>query len=161
MTYGVPSDESLEAMDQAMVDRVARHGGYLTQKECSDLLAYHVGRAQEVLAEQETLIATLEKENRKLNDKLNRFRNMTPGRKRLHTLGRVGAVLELEGDEIRLKAEARDDDPASQTIAKIEMLYADANAEDALYLHRLQWDLEQLREVVYPSDTPSHEWRRP
>jgi hypothetical protein len=33
--------------------------------------------------------------------------------------------------------------------------------EDALYLHRLQWDFEQLREVVYPSDTPSHEWRRP
>ena len=91
---------------------------------------------------QETQIAKLEKENRKLNDKLNRFRNLTPGRKRLYTLGRVATMMEACADGV-------------------DTYFPDDLRHDALYLHRLQWDFEQLREVVYPSDTPSHEWRRP
>ncbi len=145
MTYRPPSDESLAAMDLAMIDRVARERD----------------QAQDLFREQETLIASLEKQNRKLNDKLNRFRNLTPGRKRLHYLGRIAAYLEYKADEVALKAEARDDDPVSRSVAKIEGLYAGAYRADALYLHRLQWDLEQLREVVYPSKQPAHEWRRP
>ena len=127
----------------------------LTQEQCADLLAYHVARAQEVLAEQETLIAVLERENRKLNDKLNRFRNLTPGRKRLHSLGRIAAALEYEADEM-LKTSPGDGSGFQPSLQDHMALEA-----DALYLHRLQWDFEQLREVVYPSDTPSHEWRRP
>jgi len=119
----------------------------LTQKECSDLLAYHVQRAQDFFQEQERRIATLEKQNRKLNDRLNRYRNLTPGRKRLYSLGRIAAMLEYEADE---DAKAT---PDGSLVAEMRA--------DALYLHRLQWDLEQLREVVYPSDQPSHEWLRP
>ncbi len=112
----------------------------------------------------ERFVRHLERENRKLNDKLNRFRNLTPGRKRLYSLGRIAAYLEYKADEVALKAEARDDDPVSQAVAKIEGLYAGAYREDATFLHRLQWDLEQLREVVYlvyPSKQSAHEWRRP
>ena len=145
MTYRPPSDESLAAMDLAMIDRVAKERD----------------RARDLFQEQETLIAILERENRKLTDSLNRFRNLTPGRKRLHSLGRIAAYLEYEADEVTLKAEARYDDPVSQSVARLEGLYAGAYREDAIFLHRLQWDFEQLREVVYPSDTPSHVWKRP
>ena len=99
--------------------------------------------------EQETFIAILERENRKLNDKLNRFRNLTPGRKRLYALGRIAAFTEADADMAV-------EDPNERPIIDGEMARA-----DALYLHRLQWDLEQLREVVYPSKQPAHEWRRP
>ncbi len=117
---------------------------------------------QALFDEQERTIAILEKENRKLNDKLNRFRNLTPGRKRLHTLGRIAANLEYEADQNEERADDRDEsDPIALQIARIERLYVTAARADALYLHRLQWDFEQLREVVYPSDVPSHEWRRP
>ena len=99
--------------------------------------------------EQETFIAILEKENRKLNDKLNRFRNLTPGRKRLHALGRIAAFTEANAD-------MADEDPNERPI-----IDGEAARADALYLHRLQWDFEQLREVVYPSEQPVHEWKRP
>ena len=131
MTYRPPSDESLAAMDLAMIDRVARERD----------------RAQDLFQDQETLIATLERENRKLNDKLNRFRNLTPGRKRLYALGRIAAMMEYEADE-------------DAKLAPLGSLVVEMRA-DALYLHRLQWDFEQLREVVYPSKQPAHEWRRP
>ena len=97
--------------------------------------------------EQERRIANLEKRNRKLTDRLNRFRNMTPGRKRLYALGRIAAMLEYEADE-------------DAKLAPLGSLVVEMRA-DALYLHRLQWDFEQLREVVYPSKQPAHEWRRP
>ncbi len=131
MTYHPPSDESLAAMDLAMIDRVAKERD----------------QARDLFQDQETLIATLERENRKLTDKLNRFRNMTPGRKRLYSLGRIAAMLEYEADEDAKLA------PSGSLVAEMRA--------DAIYLHRLQWDLEQLREVVYPSKQPAHEWRRP
>ena len=132
---------------------MTEHGkDLLTQEQCADLLAYHVARAQEVLIEQERTIAVLEKQNRKLNDKLNRFRNMTPGRKRLHTLRRVAVMLEAEANFAERKPK-----PPPNVVA---VDYAGLRV-DALYLHRLQWDFEQLREVVYPSKQPAHEWRRP
>ena len=147
MTYRPPSDESLAAMDLAMIDRVARERD----------------RAQDLFQDQETLIATLERENRKLNDKLNRFRNLTPGRKRLYALGRIAATLEYEADEIEKRIAGREVDQGglAEAVNRIDRLYVGANRQDALYLHRLQWDFEQLREVVYPSKQPGHEWRRP
>ena len=96
-------------------------------------------------------VRLLEKQNRKLNDKLNRYRNLTPGRKRLHALGRIAVMMEAEAD-------FAERDPKPPNVVAID--YAGLRA-DALYLHRLQWDFEQLREVVYPSKQPSHEWRRP
>ncbi len=94
-------------------------------------------------------IQYLERENRKLNDKLNRFRNMTPGRKRLYALGRIAAFAEADAD-------MSDEDPNERPI-----IDGETARQDALYLHRLQWDFEQLREVVYPSKQPAHKWRRP
>ncbi len=133
----------------------------LTQGECADLLAYHWQRAQDVFTEHERIIANLEKQNRKLNDKLNRFRNLTPGRKRLYALGRIAAALEYEADEVSEKIASRKPTVTNNAVGRIEQLYATALRTDALYLHRLQWDFEQLREVVYPSKQPAHEWRRP
>jgi hypothetical protein len=104
---------------------------------------------QDTFDELERIIANLEKENRKLNDRLNRFRNLTPGRKRLYSLGRIASFAEADADMAF-------EDPNERPI-----IDGEAARADALYLHRLQWDLEQLREVVYPSDVPSHEWRRP
>ncbi len=128
-----------------------------------DRVANERDRARDLFQEQEALIANLERENRKLNDRLNRFRNLTPGRKRLHALGRIAVTLEYEADEIEKKMALREVDQGglADAVNRIERLYVGANRQDALYLHRLQWDLEQMREVVYPSDTPSHEWRRP
>ena len=117
-------------------------------------------RMRDLFREQEILIVNLERQNRKLNDKLNRFRNMTPGRKRLHTLGRLGAALEYEADELLLDRERRFDE-SSEAVLAFRTIAVDALRADALYLHRLQWDLEQLREVVYPTEQPVHEWRRP
>ena len=117
----------------------------------------------DLFQEQERTIAILEKENRKLSDKLNRFRNLTPGRKRLHALGRIAATLEYEADEIEKRIAGREVDQGglAEAVNRIDRLYVGANRQDALYLHRLQWDFEQLREVVYPSKQPGHEWRRP
>ena len=106
-------------------------------------------RMRDLFREQEILIVNLERQNRKLNDKLNRFRNMTPGRKRLYALGRIAAMMEADADMMA-------EDPNERPI-----IDGEAARADALYLHRLQWDLEQLREVVYPSKQPAHEWRRP
>ena len=117
-------------------------------------------RMRDLFREQEILIVNLERQNRKLNDKLNRFRNMTPGRKRLHTLGRLGAALEYEADELLLDREHRFDE-SSEAVLAFRTIAVDALRADALYLHRLQWDFERLREVVYPSKQPAHEWRRP
>ncbi len=117
-----------------------------------DRVARERDQAQDLFQEQETHIATLERENRKLNDKLNRFRNMTPGRKRLYALGRIATMMEAEADFAE-----REPKPPPNVVA---IDYAGLRA-DALYLHRLQWDLEQLREVVYPTEQPVHEWRRP
>ncbi len=107
---------------------------------------------RDLFREQEILIVNLERQNRKLNDKLNRYRNMTPGRKRLYALGRIATMMEAEADFAERKPK-----PPPNVVA---IDYAGLRA-DALYLHRLQWDFEQLREVVYPSKQPAHEWRRP
>ena len=115
---------------------------------------------QETFDGQETRIANLEKQNRKLNDKLNRFRNLTPGRKRLHDLGRLGAALEYEADELVLDRERRFDE-SSEAVLAVRTVAVNALRVDAIFLHRLQWDFEQLREVVYPSKQPAHEWKRP
>ncbi len=133
----------------------AKLWGLLTQGQCADLLAHHVQRAQDFFAEREQYIANLERENRKLSDKLNRFRNLTPGRKRLYALGRIAAALEYEADEM-LKTSPGDGSGYQPSHTDYQAL-----VEDALYLHRLQWDFEQLREVVYPSKQPAHEWKRP
>ncbi len=149
MTNRPPSDEPLVDLESRLSFALA----VATTDQQGD-------RAQDLFQEQETLIASLEKENRKLTDKLNRFRNLTPGRKRLYALGRVAALLEYKADQIAERAASRQGS-IGEKVAKIERLYENATRHDALYLHRLQWDLEQLREVVYPSKQPSHEWRRP
>jgi len=117
-------------------------------------------RYLEVFEVQETLIATLERENRKLTDKLNRYRNLTPGRKRLYSLGRIAGSVEHIVDEMVVVLEAMNNDPDSDYHKFASRDIANGRA-DAIYLRRLQWDLEQLREVVYPSEQPVHEWRRP
>ncbi len=123
----------MAAMDLAMIDRIAKERD----------------QARDLFQDQETLIATLERENRKLNDKLNRFRNLTPGHKRLYALGRIASMMEADADMMA-------EDPNERPI-----IDGEAARADALYLHRLQWDFEQLREVVYPSKQPAHEWKRP
>jgi hypothetical protein len=100
-------------------------------------------------------VANLEKQNRKLNDKLNRFRKLTPGRQRLYTLGRIAAVLEHEADEMLATSPG---DGSGYQPSETDYL---ALVEDALFLRRLEWDFEQLLDVVRPHKQPRHEWRRP
>jgi hypothetical protein len=130
-------------------------GRMLTQGECADLLAYHVGRAHEVFAEQERTIANLEKQNRKLNDRLNRYRNVMPGRKRLITLGRIAAIMEYEADQIMQTSpgDGSGDQPTYQDYQAL--------VEDALFLRRLEWDFEQLIDVVWEPKQDRHVWPRP
>ena len=104
---------------------------------------------QNTFDEQERRIRELEKQNRKLTDRLNRFRKLTPGRQRLYALGRIAVFMEADAD-------MASEDPNERFV-----IDGGAARKDALYLHRLQWDLEQLLDVVRPSKQPSHEWRRP
>ena len=101
--------------------------------------------------EQERHIAKLEKRNRKLNDKLNRYRNVLPGRKRLITLGRIAAMMEAEAD-------FAERDPKPPHVVPIDWRGLRA---DALFLRRLEWDFEQAIDVVHPSEQPRHQWPRP
>ena len=108
-----------------------------------------VATLQDAFAEQERYIAKLEKRDRKLTDKLNRFRNVLPGRKRLYTLGRIAAMMEFDVDTL-------DADPYDPPVLDVEGARA-----DALFLRRLEWDFEQAIDTVHPPAQSRHQWPRP
>ena len=116
--------------------------------------------------EQERTIANLERENRKLTDKLNRFRNVLPGRKRLITLGRIAAHMEHETDldeEVKGLAESKFG-PTFESDKPIMKRWRKDIANDradALFLRRLEWDFEQAIDVVWEPKQARHEWPRP
>ena len=105
--------------------------------------------------EQETLIAGLEKQNRKLTDKLNRYRNVLPGRKRLHTLGRIAALIEHDADQMLQTS------PGDGSGDQPEYNDFRALIEAALFLRRLEWDFEQAIDVVHEPQQARHVWPRP
>lgn len=106
-------------------------------------------------------IRYLEKQNRKLTDRLNLFRNMMPGRKRLITLGRIAAMMEYEADEVSERIASCEPSAMSNAVSKIDQLYATAYRSDALFLRRLEWDFEQLVDVVWEPKQDRHVWPRP
>ena len=95
------------------------------------------------------------KQNRKLTDRLNRYRNVMPGRKRLITLGRIAAMMEYEADQIMQTSpgDGSGDQPTYQDYQAL--------IEDALFLRRLEWDFEQLVDVVWEPKQARHKWPRP
>ena len=131
-----PDDE--HALNMSMLGRAAGEREELREglRDCTD-------RETELIR----TVAHLEKQNRKLNDKLNRFRNVLPGRKRLITLGRIAAMLEYEADE---------DAKMTPTGSLVVEMRA-----DALFLRRLEWDFEQAIDVVHEPKQARHEWPRP
>jgi hypothetical protein len=102
-------------------------------------------------------ILYLEKQNRKLNDRLNRYRNVTPGRKRLISLGRIAAHLEYEADEMYGANEPTFEGYDAMNAKRI----ADSIRADALFLRRLEWDFEQLIDVVWKPKQDRRVWPRP
>ena len=117
----------------------------------------------------ERIIARLEKRNRKLDDKLNRYRNVLPGRKRLITLGRIAGLIEHDADKEQQRmlsaievsdVEGSGYDISDQTVLKW-MKATDAIREDALFLRRLEWDFEQAIDVVWEPKQARHVWPRP
>ncbi len=135
-----PEDE--HALSLSMINRAAGE-----REELREELHTYRQNAIMVFETQERHIAYVEKQNRKLTDKLNRYRNVLPGRKRLITLGRIAAMLEYEADE-----DAR--------ITPDGSLVASMRA-DALFLRRLEWDFEQAIDVVHEPKQARHVWPRP
>ena len=70
----------------------------------------------------------------KLQDRLNRIANLTPGKRRIYELDRIAEALQIEAD-------VRDehDRPTDEI---------DALLTDSLILSRLAWDLMELRDTV-------------
>ncbi len=101
-------------------------------------------------------IRYLERQNRKLTDRLNRYRNLLPGRKRLYALGRIAAALEHEGDLVMQTSPGDGSDIDVMDHGAYRSLMA-----DALFLRRLEWDFEQLIDVVWEPKQARHQWPRP
>ena len=74
------------------------------------------------------------KAERKLQDRLNRVKKLTPGKQRIYDLDRIA-------EELRIEADVRDeqDRPTDEI---------DALLTDSLALSRLAWDLMELRDTV-------------
>ena len=76
------------------------------------------------------------KQERKLQDRLNRVENLLPGLKRLWELDRIADEMRMGADFL----EAIDRDPES----------IDSSRADALILERLAWDLIEMRKTLRP-----------
>lgn len=74
------------------------------------------------------------KAERKLQERINRIKNLTPGKARIWNLDRLAMELDLYADWLEETGE-HDSDP-------------DGLRQDATFLRRLQHDLAQLREAV-------------
>ena len=74
------------------------------------------------------------KAERKLQDRLNRIKKLTPSRRRIYELDRIA-------EELHIEADVRDehDRPTDEI---------DALLTDSLILSRLAWDLMELRDTV-------------
>ena len=70
------------------------------------------------------------KNERKLQDKLNRIMRLLPGKQRIWELDRIAMELDMEADSIE---DAR---------------MAPGLRNDALYLRRLEWDLAEMRDEL-------------
>ena len=77
------------------------------------------------------------KQERKLQDRLNRIDNLLPGLKRLWELDRIA-------DELRMDADHRDEQEQGDAQAIASLL------ADALILERLAWDLIEMRKTLRP-----------
>ena len=71
--------------------------------------------------------------NRKLTERLNRIRNITPGRRRIYELGDIAANLEIAAD---IEEETHGDPEYVANLRKW-----------SLALERLEWDLGELRDA--------------
>ena len=76
----------------------------------------------------------MSKAERQLQDRLNRVANVFPGKRRLWELARIG-------EELRIEADVRDEQ--DRPTDEIDALLA-----DALLIHRLAWDLMEIRDVL-------------
>lgn len=94
--------------------------------------------------------------NRKMTERTNRIRKLTPGRGRIYELDRIALELEAEADEretrhVRLGHALARCGCDSNRPQDLTCEAADGLRLDALYLRRLAWDLGELRDAVRPS----------
>lgn len=89
---------------------------------------------------QQAYVKHLERVNRKLTERLNRIRNLTPGRRRVWALDEVAMLMQMDADEMHGRAEVDDIDGLAQEADRCEGY--------ALYLRRLEHDLSELRDAV-------------
>ena len=81
------------------------------------------------------------KQERRLQDQLNRVKNLTVGQERIWTLQRIATFAEADAD-----LEKRRDIEALGVTFRFNVQEAKA---DALFLHRLAWDLEAQHDAVH------------
>ncbi len=90
-------------------------------------------------------VRTLERQNRKLQERLNRISNAMIGNQRIWVLDRLAMECEVEADRMQKRIEALT--IMAPEYAKLAH-YIDGLRVDALYLRRLEWDLGELHVAV-------------
>ncbi len=101
-------------------------------------LAQEIGQR---LKDRAVRIRTLERENRKLRERLNRISNVTIGNARIWQLDRLAMECEIGAHEIEDAFDATDMNAVR--LESVRQFRA-----DALFLRRLEWDLGELHVAV-------------
>lgn len=108
------------------------------------------GLAQEIgqrLKDRAVRIRTLERQIRKLQERLNRISNAMIGNARIWELDRLAMECEVEADRLQKRLETpfthRTVDEYDRLATEITQLRA-----DALFIRRLEWDLGELHVAV-------------
>lgn len=96
----------------------------------------------------------LGKQNRRLQERLNRIAKFVPGRGRLNVFDRLVMDLRVHAIEIE-ETPGHDDLPAMKQVALMKQ--AAQYRKDALFLQRFEWDMRRLRDTV--RDEPRREAR--
>ncbi len=108
------------------------------------MLAQEIGQR---LIDRKVRIRTLERQNRKLQERLNRISNAMIGNARIWQLDRLVTELEVEADKLQLRLDTpftgRTVEGYGRLVEQIRELRA-----DALYLKRLEHDLGTLHVAV-------------
>ncbi|KKN26540.1 hypothetical protein LCGC14_0873670 [marine sediment metagenome] len=93
-------------------------------------------------------VRTLERRNRKLQERLNRISNAMVGNQRIWELDRLAMECEVEADLAIAEYNLDEDIPHVSVDARLAIEREAQCRADALFLRRLEWDLGELHVAV-------------
>ncbi len=116
-------------------------GGNVPQQQMSDLVppTYQDLRIR---------VRTLERRNRKLQERLNRISNAMVGNQRIWQLDRLAMECEVEADLAVAEYNLDEDIPHVSVDSRLAIEREARCRADALFIRRLEWDLGELHVAV-------------